>query len=55
MADGVKIDFQAPGRARDGGDLVLFVGEDMKLPEGAAAAAGGDVADVVAKAAAGLQ
>ena len=33
MADSLKIDFQAPG-AVGGGDLVVFVGEDLKPTPG---------------------
>ena len=50
MAESLKIEFQAPG-ALKGGDLVIFVGEDLK-PSQAAAKSLGKAADLVARAAA---
>jgi leucyl aminopeptidase len=50
MADTIKIDFQAPGPV-DGGDLVVFVGEDLKLGPAVARLLGPKAADLVARAA----
>jgi leucyl aminopeptidase len=50
MADALKIDFQAPGKA-PGGDLVVFVGEDLKPAEGVAALLDADVAALIGRAA----
>jgi leucyl aminopeptidase len=50
MADTIKIDFQAPGRV-EGGDLVVFVGEDLKPAAGLKAVLGADPGKLIAKAA----
>src|SRR4051794_21772238 len=53
MASTVKIDFQALGQAlgpASGGDLVVFVGDDLKPGEGAARLGPG-IAELIAKAA----
>ena len=50
MANTIKIDFQAPG-AVESGDLVVFVGEDLKPAPAVARLLGPGVADLVARAA----
>jgi leucyl aminopeptidase len=51
MADTIKIDFQAPGDV-SGGDLVVFVGEDLKPAPAVAKQLGPEAADLIARAAA---
>jgi leucyl aminopeptidase len=51
MAEAIKIDFQ-PFGAPKGGDLVVFVGDDLRLTDAVATRLGSDVADLVARAAA---
>ena len=50
MADAVRVDFQPFGLPK-GGDAVVFVGDDGKLPERVAATLGREAADVIARAA----
>jgi leucyl aminopeptidase len=50
MPDTLKIDFQSPG-ALKGGDLVVFVGDDLKPSPATAKALGGKAADLIARAA----
>jgi leucyl aminopeptidase len=50
MADSFKIDFQAHGKA-DSGDLVIFVGEDLKPAAAVAKQIGPKTVDLIAKAA----
>ncbi|MEH3146755.1 MAG: leucyl aminopeptidase [Methylobacterium frigidaeris] len=56
MADGISIEFETLGSAAagavQGGDLVLFVGDDLALSPRAAEIAGPGAADLVARAAA---
>ncbi|RVU18791.1 leucyl aminopeptidase [Methylobacterium oryzihabitans] len=56
MADGISIEFETLGSAgaasAQGGDLVLFVGDDLALSPRAAEIAGAGAADLVARAAA---
>jgi leucyl aminopeptidase len=50
MADSVKIDFRAPA-AVEGGDLVIFVGEDLKPAPAVARLLGARAAELIARAA----
>jgi leucyl aminopeptidase len=50
MADTLKIDFQAPG-AIGGGDLVVFVGDDLKPSPAAAKKLGSKAVDLITRAA----
>jgi leucyl aminopeptidase len=50
MADTLKIEFQAPG-AVSGGDLVVFVGEDLKPSPAVAKAVGAKAVDLIQRAA----
>ncbi|MBK3423870.1 leucyl aminopeptidase, partial [Methylobacterium sp. IIF4SW-B5] len=55
MADGISIEIESLATAKPGGaggDLVLFVGEDLALSPRAAEIAGPGAADLVARAAA---
>ncbi|WP_262029909.1 leucyl aminopeptidase [Microvirga sp. Mcv34] len=51
MADSFKIDFQAPGKVETG-DLIVFVGDDLKPSGAVAAQLGPKAVDLIAKAAA---
>ena len=51
MADSFKIDFQAHGKV-EAGDLVVFVGEDLKPTPAVAKQLGAKAVDLIAKAAA---
>ena len=51
MADTIKIDFQAPG-AVESGDLIIFVGDDLKPTPAVARQLGPKAAELIARAAA---
>ena len=51
MADSFKIDFQGPGKV-ESGDLIVFVGEDLKPTPAVAKQLGAKAVDLIAKAAA---
>ena len=48
MVDSFKIEFQAPGRPQ-GGDLVVFVSDDLKAADSVAESLGTEIAELIAR------